>query len=116
MIGGWSNRQFRAPFIFEGHCNTQLFESYLIKLLLPTLQPGTTLIIDNASFHKSKNRQLMLEQAQCQLLYLPPYSPDLNPIEKFWSKVKNAIKKKMRKATVTLENAMFEALNEMAIY
>lgn len=70
-----------------------------------------TIVIDNASFHKSKKIDDLIEQAGCELLYLPPYSPDLNPIEKYWHKLKTQIKKKMRDFAMTLENAMEWTLN-----
>ncbi|BAP56916.1 transposase [Thioploca ingrica] len=56
--------------------------------LLKKLFPGHTIIIDNASFHKSKPTRELVEKAQCQLVFLPPYSPDLNPLEKRWAHVK----------------------------
>ena len=115
MIGAWCNRRFIAPFMFEGHCNTKLFEIYLAKILIPQLKPGSNVIMDNASFHKSQNIQNLIKNAKCQLLYLPPYSPDFNPIEKFWNKAKNVIKKKMRKAAQSLDDAMLEALNRLSI-
>ena len=94
MIGAWCNKLFQAPFMFEGHCNTQVFELYIEKILVPTLTPGMVIIIDNASFHKSSKIRDLIEASGCKLKFLPPYSPDLNPIEKFWFKLKTGIKKK----------------------
>lgn len=72
-----------APMCYKGTCNTQLFNIWLEKLLIPELKPGQTVIMDNATFHKSEKTQQLIERAGCTLLFLPPYSPDLNPIEKF---------------------------------
>ena len=113
MIGGLCGQQFQAPFMFEGHCNTTLFETYLEKVLVPTLKPGMTVVIDNASFHKSDRIKNLIEQAHCQLLYLPPYSPDLNPIEHYWHKIKTAIRKLMRDTEILLEQAMQKTLKKM---
>jgi len=113
MIGGLCNDTFQAPFMFEGHCNGVVFELYIEKVLLPTLSKGMTIIIDNASFHRSDKVREMIESAGCQLMYLPPYSPDFNPIEHWWHKIKNAIRKKMREISKNLQQAMDITLKEM---
>ncbi|CAL7963525.1 hypothetical protein MIDIC_60014 [Alphaproteobacteria bacterium] len=61
---------------------------YKVIHLISALKPGQTVITDNASFHKSQNARKMIEEAKCYLLFLPPYSPDLNPIEKFLANLK----------------------------
>lgn len=114
MIGGLCNHTFLAPFMFEGHCNTKLFETYLKHILLPNLSAGMIIIIDNAAFHKAANIRRLIEQAGAQLIYLPPYSPDLNPIEHYWFKIKNSIRKLMRDFTITLDEAMQFVLKNMA--
>ena len=81
----------QAPFVFEGYCNRDVFQLYIDRVLIPTLRPGQTVIMDNASFHKSKKVKESIEKAQCTLLYLPAYSPDFNPIEHYWHALKNTI-------------------------
>ncbi|WP_396442582.1 MULTISPECIES: transposase [unclassified Limnospira] len=81
-----------APFTFEGCCNWTVFELWLEFILIPTLKPGQTLVLDNATFHKGGRIAELVEAAQCRLLYLPPYSPDLNKIEKCWSWLKARIR------------------------
>ena len=76
---------------FEGYTNTDLFNCWLKKSLLPRLEMGDTIILDNASFHKSPETRRLIEEAGCKLIYLPPYSPDLNPIEKVWARLKKII-------------------------
>lgn len=71
-----------APMLYAGTCNTELFNTWLEVFLVPELSTGQTVVMDNASIHKNKRTQEILEKAGCQLLYLPPHSPDFNPIEK----------------------------------
>lgn len=82
-----------APFTVEGSCNRTVFETWLKNCLLPVLQPGQILVIDNATFHKGGEIEDLLAQVGCRVLYLPPYSPDLNKIEKCWSWLKSRIRK-----------------------
>ncbi len=80
-MAAWCYQQLLAPFTFEGCCNRTVFELWLEFILIPTLKPGQTLVLDNATFHKGRRIAELVEAAQCRLLYLPPYSPDLNKIE-----------------------------------
>jgi len=114
MIGGLCENKFQAPFMFEGHCNTVVFELYVEKILIPSITSGMVVVIDNASFHKSQKIKQLIESAGCQLVYLPAYSPDLNPIEHWWHKIKTAIRKKMREARMALQEAMESSLKQMA--
>ena len=77
---------------FKGTCNAELFNTWLDKVLIPQLSPGQVIIMDNASFHKSAKTRELIESAGCKLLYLPPYSPELNPIEKTWANIKCKIR------------------------
>ena len=79
LISVLNQAELKAPFVFEGYCNHDVFEAYIEKVLLPILMPGQTVIMDNASFHKSKKIQQLIESKGCKLLYLPAYSPDFNP-------------------------------------
>lgn len=76
MIAALRANEMIAPMTFEGYCNRHVFETWLEKLLLPMLKRGTTIILDNASFHKSQGITEMVEAAGCDLLYLPAYSPE----------------------------------------
>lgn len=95
VISAYSNqtKKLVAPFYFEGNTNSEMFNLWIKEILLPELKPNQTIIMDNAAFHKNKITQELIESKQCQLLYLPPYSPDFNPIEQKWGHVKNQIKK-----------------------
>lgn len=69
-----------------------MFEIYLENVLVPTLKPGQTIIMDNASFHKGGRIEDIIMKAGCYLLYLPAYSPDFNPIEHRWAQIKGKIR------------------------
>lgn len=81
-----------APFIFEGYSNSAVYETYIEQILAPALKPGMIVVIDNARFHKSKKVIELIEAVGCRILFLPPYSPDFNPIEHHWTAVKTKIK------------------------
>lgn len=83
-----------APMTFAGSCNRDLFEIWLEDCLLPQLQPGDAIILDNASFHRSQVIEDIVAQAGCELWYLPPYSPDLNEIEQWWFVLKNWLRQR----------------------
>ena len=77
-----------APFVFDGSCDRNTFQIYLEEVLMPKLQPGHVLIMDNLSIHKAGRINEIVQRAGCSIIYLPTYSPDLNPIEHFWHSVK----------------------------
>jgi hypothetical protein len=93
MIAAWCAQQLLAPFTVDGACNRAVFETWVEICLVPVLQPGQVVILDNATFHKGGRIQQLIEQAGARLLYLPPYSPDLNKIEHCWSWLKSRIRK-----------------------
>ncbi len=86
------------------------FERFLHTDLLPLLLPGSVLVLDNASIHKGGRIEHLVATAGCRVLYLPPYSPDLNPIEKCWSKIKTHLRKAKARTRAELEKALQEAL------
>lgn len=82
-----------APFRFEGSTNTEVFNTWIEQCLSIELQEGDVVIMDNASFHKSEKTRELIEQRGALLLYLPPYSPDFNPIENYWALLKLYVRK-----------------------
>ena len=92
MIAAYCDGELMAPFTIEGACNRSIFEAWIEVCLIPTLKAGQWLVIDNATFHKGGRIEELIEQAGCKVLYLPPYSPDLNKIEKCWSWLKSRIR------------------------
>ena len=98
-----------CPMCFKGTCNSDLFNVWLKEMLIPSLRPGQVLILDNASFHRSEKTRTLVENAGCEILFLPPYSPDLNPIEKYWANLKVKIReflKKYRNLAESIDQAM----------
>ena len=89
----------------EGAVDSKAFESYIEHLLAPKLKRGQIVVMDNLSVHKSKRVLRLIEQAGAALLFLPPYSPDMNPIEEAFSKLKAAL----RKAGARTREALVEA-------
>jgi len=94
LISGWVHqaKEFIAPYAFNGYTDSTRFNQWLEQCLLPALGPGWAIILDNASFHKGARTKELVEKAGCHLLYLPPYSPDFNPIENQWATLKSHYK------------------------
>lgn len=88
LIAGLKTGQPVAPMEFRGYCNTDVVLAWVKNMLIPSLQPGDVVIWDNATFHKNNQLANAFQQAGIGLLFLPPYSPDLNPIEQFWATLK----------------------------
>jgi len=93
MIAGLCHKEIIAPVIFEGNCNKDIFETYVETILIKELRSGQTVVLDNINFHKSPKVEILIRSVGCNILFLPTYSPDLNPIEHYWFKIKNEIRK-----------------------
>lgn len=93
VIAALNSKNIKAPFFFEGYTDTEVFNGWVQHCLVPELKPGQTVILDNASFHKSQKTRILVEEAGCYLKYLPTYSPDFNPIEPQWAILKARIRK-----------------------
>jgi len=81
-----------APLIYDGTTDSILFEFWFEKMLLNSIPRYSVLIMDNASFHRKAKLRQLADTAYCDILFLPPYSPDLNPIEKFWAWLKQRLR------------------------
>lgn len=88
FVAGLTTRGMIAPWVLDGPINRNAFETYVEKVLVPELPRGTVVIMDNLSSHKGPRVREMIEAAGAALLYLPPYSPDFNPIENAFAKLK----------------------------
>ena len=110
MVSGIRLSGVTAPFVFEGAMDALAFQTYVEKVLVPTLRTGDVVVMDNLASHKMPAIVAMIQAAGAQVMYLPPYSPDLNPIEPMWSKVKTLLKKAAARTTNALWSAIGDAL------
>ena len=99
-----------APWLFEGAMNRTAFETYVGHVLAPTLRPGDLVLIDNLSAHKGDPIGKLIEACGAQVYFLPPYSPDLNPIELCWAKAKTVLRSAKARTFDALVDALCEAL------
>ena len=106
LIGAMRLDGSTACMTIEGAADTEVFQAYVRGVLGPTLRPGDVVIMDNLSLHKSEPTLSLIAQSGAQILFLPAYSPDLNPIEKMWSKVKS----RLRTAEARTQEALLEAI------
>jgi transposase len=98
----------------EGSTTREVFEAYMEGVLAPMLRPGRMVVMDNLSAHKGGKVKKIIEARGCELLYLPPYSPDLNPIEQAFSKVKGLLRKAEARTRESLIEAMGLALSAVS--
>jgi transposase len=101
----------RAALVVEGAANGDVFETYISQVLAPILRPGQLVIWDNLSVHKRPEAREAVEARDCQVVFLPPYSPDFNPIEQAFSKLKTALRRAKQRTRDGLWDAIGEALN-----
>jgi len=88
ILATLKQNKLRTPFMIEGTCDRLTFEFFLEHIVVPDLEPGDVLIFDNHPIHKGGRIKEIINNAQCELLYLPKRSPELNPIEHAWSPLK----------------------------
>lgn len=100
----------QACLAFPGATNGEVFRTYVQQMLAPALSPGDIVVMDNLASHKVKGVREAIEAVGATLWYLPPYSPDLNPIERMWSKVKALVRKTKARDETSLYDAIGEAL------
>ena len=98
----------------DGSTTREVFEAYLEHVLAPTLSPGQVVVMDNLSAHKGGRVKEIIEGRGCELLYLPPYSPDFNPIEQAFSKIKGILRRAEARARESLIEAMGLALSAVS--
>jgi transposase len=113
ILGAMSLRGMIATMTIEEATDTDIFLAYLDHVLCPQLLSGDLVVMDNLSSHKVKGVRERIEAAGAELLYLPPYSPDLNPIEKAWSKLKQLLRSAKARTKEALDQAITELLPEI---
>lgn len=99
--------------VFEGAVDRKMFDAYVKELLAPALRPGDIVVMDNLNAHKSLSARAEIENRQAQMVFLPAYSPDFNPIEKMWSKVKQVLRGLKPRTQLELMSATATALDSV---
>lgn len=110
IIGALSWLGVQAAMTLEGAADTLAFEVFVEQVLCPTLVPEQIVVMDNLSIHKSARVRELIQGCGCQLWFLPTYSPDLNPIEQAWSKLKAFLKQQQARTAETLHEAIARGL------
>lgn len=110
LCAGIALRGLIAPLYLHGSMTGEIFDAYVEQFLVPELRPDDIVVMDNLSVHKMVSVRAHIERAQARLLFLPPYSPDLSPIEPAWSKVKALLRRSAARTYDTLLDAVCSAL------
>ena len=110
LLGAMSAEGLLATMTVESSTDGDVFLAYLEQVLCPQLQPGQIVVMDNLAAHKVPGVRELIEATGAQLWYLPPYSPDFNPIEQCWSKVKQKLRSLQARTVDSLEQAISEAI------
>jgi transposase len=111
FVGAITTRGFIAPMVLDGAINGEWFRTYVERVLVPELRRGDVVVLDNLGSHTVGGVRAAVEGAGCRLLYLPPYSPDLNPIENAFSKLKALLRKAAERAVDGLWSAIGRLLD-----
>ena len=110
FVGGLTVAGFVAPMLLDGPMNGECFRAWVEQMLAPVLRPGDIVIMDNLAAHKVAGVRRAIEAGGATLLYLPPYSPDLNPIENAFAKLKAHVRKLVARTIEALEDAAADAI------
>ncbi len=102
-----------APWTLDGAMDADAFDVYVEHVLVPTLHGGEIVVLDNLASHKRPRVAELIQAAGAEVWYLPPYSPDLNPIEQMWSKVKQILRSVAARTVDDLINAIGDALEDV---
>lgn len=113
LVAAVTGSKVIAPFMFEGAMTTKIFQIYVEKVLLKELKPEQVVIMDNLSSHKSTEIKRLIENKGAKLIFLPPYSPELNPIELAWSKLKACLRNRRTLSDENLVKAVRVGLNKI---
>lgn len=113
VIGGLSLEGLVAPMSIPSACDTAVMLAFCRHVLLPALRPGQVVVMDNLSVHKASRVRRLIEAAGCRLLFLPPYSPDLSPIEPAWSKLKALLRAAAAHTLAALDAALTAAVDQI---
>lgn len=113
LIGALDMDGVRCSMVVDGAVNADIFEAFVGQVLLPQLEPGDVVVLDNLSSHKRRATRQIIEASGAQLLFLPPYSPDLNPIEMIFSKIKQLLRSLACRTREALWSLMQSVLDQV---
>jgi transposase len=105
--------RIEAPCLFDGPINGERFQAYVEQFLVPTLGPGDVVILDNLGSHKGKAVRKAIRAIGARLLFLPKYSPDLNPIEQVFAKLKDFVRKRAPRTLTAISDAIADGLKSV---
>ena len=111
MLSSMSLSGMRPSLVVEGVTTARVFEAYVEKVLVPSLRAGQIVVVDNLGAHRPKRIRELIEQQGCELVYLPAYSPDYNPIEEAFAQIKNLLRKAAARSKEVLVEAIGAALS-----
>lgn len=109
ILSAISLNGIEAALYGEWSVNGDIFNTFIEHSLCPNLKPGNVVVMDNVSFHKSDKVIELVEKCGAQVIFLPPYSPELNPIEEMWSKIKTSLRKESARCMKTFKKAIKKA-------
>jgi transposase len=115
MLAALGSHGVEAVMTIDGATDAEVFRVYVDQVLGPTLRLGDIVIMDNLRAHKAAGIREAIEQVGAQVVYLPPYSPDLSPIEPCWSKLKTALRTAQARTRAALEHAIAQALATITV-
>lgn len=113
LIAALGVHGMRCATVVDGAVNRDVFEAFVEQVLVPELRPGDVVILDNLSSHKSEQARRLIESRGAELMFLPPYSPDLNPIEMVFSKIKQLLRSLACRTKDALWKAMQSVLDRV---
>jgi len=113
FLGALRCDQFTAPCVFDGPINGECFRAYVAQQLVPVLKSGDIVILDNLGSHKSAELRRMIKAVGARLWYLPPYSPDLNPIEQTFAKIKHWMRSAQKRTIADLCRCLGEIVRQI---
>jgi transposase len=114
FVAGLRNSGMVAPMVLDGPINGVAFQAYVEQVLVPDLRPGDIVVMDNLGSHKGAGVRAAIEAAGASLLYLPPYSPDFNPIENAFAKLKAMLRKAAARTVESLWNTIGRLINALS--
>jgi transposase len=114
FLAALRNDRIEAPCLFDGPINGERFLAYVEQFLVPTLKPNDIVVVDNLGSHKGKSVRAAIKEAGAHLLFLPKYSPDLNPIEQVFAKLKTLVRKAAPRSLDAIADAIANALRSVS--